>query len=146
MTKLSPHFTLEEVCASSTATRLGIRNVPPPSALANLTSAVQQLEAVRALLGSPVHVDSGFRSLALNFAVGGAANSAHLSGWAFDFVCPAFGTPLAIVKAVEASGIKFDQLIMEHNAWVHISFDPKMRQQVLTASYGPKGTKYTQGA
>ncbi len=60
-----------------------------------------------------------------------------------DFTCVGFGTPYEICKALMASGIQFDQLIHEKRVWVHISFDPKARQQVLTLP--PGSSKYLPG-
>lgn len=143
---LTTHFTLDELVASSTATRLGIDNTPPPQIVAALGVTAAGLEQVRTLLGDkPMHIDSGYRCPALNAAVRGAKNSAHMSGYAVDFVCPGFGTPIEIVRAIQASPIHFDLLIQE-GTWVHISFAPDMRRQVLTAHFGPGGTTYTQGA
>lgn len=145
MPLISEHFSIEELCRSSTALRHGIDNTPPAGILDHLAVLANGLEDVRALLGAPVHVDSGYRSPKLNAAVCGAKKSAHLDGYAADFICSVFGTPLQIVKAIEASGIRFDQCIQE-GAWVHISFAPAMRGQLLTAHFGPTGTTYTQGA
>lgn len=128
MTQLSNHFSLAEMTTTST----GLNNTPNVQQLAILTNTAQAMEAVRKLLGSPISVNSGFRSAAVNRKVGGSPTSAHALGYAVDFVCPAFGDPMAICRAIVAAGIKFDQLIMERNSWVHISFDPRMRQQVLS--------------
>jgi putative chitinase len=76
-------------------------------------------------------VSSGYRGRALNRAVGGSRTSAHLSGHAVDFNCYGFGDPLAVCRAIAGSDLAFDQLI-EEGSWVHISFDPRMRRQVLT--------------
>jgi zinc D-Ala-D-Ala carboxypeptidase len=142
--RLSPHFTLWEFTRSSTAARLGIDNEPTAEAFANLATLAQGLEEVRELLGHPMRIDSGYRCEALNSAVRGSKNSAHMRGLAADFVCPAFGEPIDIVRAIQASPIKFDQCI-EEGAWVHISFAPDLRRQVLTAHFGPQGTIYSQG-
>lgn len=143
--KLSPNFELDEFVRSSTAARLGIDNTPPRLVVEHLGHTALAMEQVRALLGAPVHVDSGYRSPALNAAVKGSASSEHLTGDAVDFVCPGFGTPLQIVKAIEASPIQFNQLIQE-GSWVHISFGAAMKRQVLTAHFGPNGATYTEGA
>ena len=142
---LSLHFTYEEACFSSTALRKGIANVPDEEAYRNMVDAAAQLEKVRDLLGYPVHVDSWYRSKALNRAVGGSKKSAHMEGWAVDFVCPRFGSPLQIVEALRRSEIPFDQLIMEGN-WVHVSFHPKLRREVLAAEFGAGGVIYTKMA
>lgn len=126
-----------------TTTSKRLDNTPTAQHLSNLTHTSQAMEAVRtALGGKPIRVNSAYRSAAVNRAVGGSSTSAHCQGWAVDFVCPAFGTPMDICKALVQAGIKFDQLIMEKNQWVHISFDPRMRGEVLSWHGGknyPKG-------
>ncbi len=67
-----------------------------------------------------------------------------MSGFAADFVCPSFGSPLEIVKAIAVSNINFDQCIQE-GTWVHISFDPAMRREVLTANFHQGEAYYTEG-
>lgn len=126
--QLSPHFSLQEL----TVTSHPIANVPNPTQLRNLTATAAGMERVRAILGQPITVNSAFRSPAVNKAVGGASTSAHLDGWAVDFVCPVFGSPYDICAALLKAGLKFDQLIHENRRWVHVSFDPKMRGQMLT--------------
>ena len=146
MTKLSEHFTLEELTFSATAQRKQIDNNPPAEVLENMKRLAAGLEEVRAALGNkPMRINSGYRSPKLNRAVGGARLSAHMAGYAADFVCPEFGSPLKIVKALAATGIQFDKLIQE-GTWVHISFAPEARRQLLTAHFGPNGTSYTAGA
>lgn len=125
--QLSEHFSLAEMTATSHGP-----NVPTPEIIANLTVTANGMEEIRGLLGDkPIHVNSGYRSPTVNKAVGGVANSAHLTGEACDFVCPAFGTPLEICRVLATSPLKFDQLITE-GKWVHCSFAPTMRQEVLT--------------
>jgi len=144
---LSPHFTLEEFIASQTATRDHIDNTPNPGIVANLKLTAQLLEQIRTLLNKPVIVSSGYRSPELNKAVNGAANSAHLFGLAVDFICPQFGTPIAICHRIEASPLSFDQLIFEHT-WVHLGLAKDgdvSRRQLLTAHFGNGPTTYTTG-
>lgn len=142
--QLSPHFSLAEMTESQTAARLGLDNKPPAAILSNLQGTALAAEPVRALLGRPMLVSSGFRSPKVNAAVGGAKTSAHLQGYAMDFICPGFGDPLAVCRKIAASGIKFDQLIQE-GTWVHISFDPRMRMQIKTAHFSAGPTQYTGG-
>lgn len=143
--QLTEHFSLDELTASSTATRLGIDNTPNLETVARLTTLALGLERVRALLGHPMHIDSGYRCPALNAAVGGSKVSAHMEGWAADFVCPDYGAPLGIARAIAASDIQFDQCIQE-GTWVHISFAPAMRRQALTATFAQGGgVTYSQG-
>ena len=128
---LSEHFSLEEATHSDTAIRLGINNQPDARQLENMKKATIGMEQVRALLGKSISVNSWIRLPEVNVAVGGSKVSSHMDGWAIDFVSP-FGTPYAVCKAIEASGIKFDQMIHEYGKWTHISFAPEMRQQKLT--------------
>jgi uncharacterized membrane protein len=102
------------------------------------------MEKVRSILGDkPIKITSGYRSPAVNKRVGGVANSDHMSAWVCDFQCPQFGTPYEICKAIVASDLAFDQLICEKRVWVHVSFAPRMRGQVLTLL--PGQNKYLTG-
>jgi zinc D-Ala-D-Ala carboxypeptidase len=130
MTNLSPHFTLSEMTVTST----GLNNQPTPAHLANLKVAAAGMEKVRAALGKPILVNSAYRSAAVNRKVGGVPASAHCQGYAVDFRVSGM-TPLEICRALVKAGIKFDQLI-EEGTWTHISFDPRMRGQVLTMRNG----------
>lgn len=140
--RLSPHFTLAELTLSQTAARQGLDNTPDNQALANLKNAANQMELVRELLGGkPIVVSSGYRSPTVNRLVGGAQDSAHMSGNAVDFICPAFGSPLDICKHLALQPtLTFDQIIQE-GTWVHISFDRRNRRQLLTKA----GSGYVQG-
>lgn len=139
--KLTEHFTLEELTLSDTALRTGIKNIPSPNIIGNMKVLAEGLEQVRSLLNAPIFITSGFRSPTLNRFIGGTSTSAHCLGYAADFKCPAFGNPVEVVRAIKASGIKYDQLICEGdvNGWTHISFDPQMRQQTLSALFDNKG-------
>jgi len=131
---LSDHFSLEEATRSDTATRLGISNQPNTQQLENMKVAAIGMEKIRELLASPINVNSWIRLPEVNVAVGGSKVSSHMDGWAIDFVCRGFGTPLEVCKAIEKSNIKFDQMLYEfgEKGWTHISFAPEMRQQKLT--------------
>ena len=145
MTRLTEHFSLEELTRSAKAQELARGNVPSGGVLGNLLQTAIGLEGVRAVLGVPLQITSGYRCPAVNAAVGGVADSAHLSGWAADFVAPQFGTPFEIVKKLTESELAFDKLIQE-GGWVHVSFDPRKRQQTMTAHFAAgKATTYTQG-
>jgi zinc D-Ala-D-Ala carboxypeptidase len=146
--QLTEHFSLAELTASATAAQQGIDNTPSAVIVKNLTRTAQILERVRVLLGSvPMRVSSGYRCPALNAAVGGVRDSAHLNGLAADFVCPGFGTPLQICRRLESLGVDFDQLIQE-GTWVHIGLATdgvKPRRQVLTAHFGGEKPTYGSG-
>ncbi len=136
---LSEHFSLEELTITS---HRNLDNTPGPELIEHLKVIAALLEVVRhdVLGDKPIHVNSGYRSVAVNAAVGGSATSDHPNGWCADFISPAFGTPLDICRAIVAHGLKFDQLI-EEGTWVHISASPKMRGQVMTK----QGAGYRQG-
>ncbi len=144
LTYLSAHFTLEEFTHSQTALRKHIGNTPDEETLARLRMTAQQLERVRELLGAPMTINSAYRSPELNAAVGGASGSAHTLGYAVDFICPSVGTPLQICQRIKTAQIKLDQCIQE-GTWVHISFDPRYRNEYLTAIFMADGTNYTRG-
>ena len=123
---LTPHFTLAEFTRSNKAQQLGLDNTPTSGALANLKRTAQMLERVRAHLGAPITITSGYRGPVLNKAVGGATSSDHLQGLAADVLAPKFGTPYEVAKAlaphIEALGI--GQIIYEVSGrthWVHLS-------------------------
>jgi phytoene dehydrogenase-like protein len=99
------------------------------------------MEKVREILGNvAITINSGYRSPDVNRKVGGTSNSSHTYGYAVDFT--AYGhTPLTISNILSKSNLKFDQLIYE-KTWVHISFDPRMRGNILTLK--GKG-KYVKG-
>lgn len=129
---LSSHFSYAEMVRSATAESNNIDNIPDSTSLNNLYDTAKRMEQVRSTLGDhAIIVSSGYRSVRLNQLVGGSVDSAHLYGYACDFTVPSYGSPLAVAKAIAATGIQFDQLICELT-WVHISFDPQMRKQLLT--------------
>jgi hypothetical protein len=138
--KLSPHFTLEEL----TVTNKPLDNSPSNAILEVLRTTAFYMEQVREVLGNvAIKVNSGYRSPEVNKAVGGSKTSAHLFGYAVDFTASGH-TPYTIANVLARSDLKFDQLIFE-GTWVHISFDPKMRREVLTAHRNGDTTTYTKG-
>jgi putative chitinase len=135
--QLTPHFSLAEL----TVTNQKIDNTPPKAIVEVLRTTAFYMEKVREILGNAaIIINSGYRSPDVNRAVGGSSNSAHTYGYAIDFI--AYGhTPLTIANTLAKSSLKFDQLIYE-KTWVHISFDPRMRGELLTLK--GKG-KYVKG-
>lgn len=145
--QLTEHFSLEELTASDTAVRLGIDNNPPDPVLENLHILAQGLESVRRVLKNPIHINSGYRCKSLNQAVRGSKTSEHMTGLAADIICPRFGTPLEVCRAIAAAGIPFNQVIHE-GQWCHVSFpSPGLagNNELLTAHFGPTGTTYSDG-
>lgn len=130
--QLTAHFALSEL----THTDTGLDNTPNGEEEARLATLAVFMEKVRHILGDrPIHVDSAFRSEAVNAAVGGVPDSAHRLAYACDFTCAAFGSPydicIALDAAQKAGHIEFDQLIQE-GTWVHISRDQRLRGERLT--------------
>lgn len=136
-TQLSPHFTLEEMTISREGGRLGLDNSLPEPLQDNIKLLANRMENVRSVLGDrPIMVLSGYRSPAVNRAVRGSINSAHMRALACDFICPRFGTPYEVAHELIAK-LEYDQIIWEYT-WVHIGFDAGMRRQVLTKLPGKK--------
>ena len=130
------YFTMTELTASATARRKGIDNTPDMQAKASLTALVANiLDPLRELYGKPIVVTSGFRSVKLNRAVGGAVRSQHCKGEAADIRCVSDSRAenKRLFELIQKSGLPFDQLIDEYNYdWVHVSFsEGKNRRQVL---------------
>lgn len=125
-TKLTPHFTLEELTRSATAERLGLANWPTADDLRRLRDTADMLQRIRDTLGSAVVVTSGYRAPAVNKAVGGVTSSDHARGQAADIVVPGYGTPYQVAKALAplVSVLGIGQLILEGvkgKQWVHVS-------------------------
>ncbi len=135
---LSEHFTWSEATHSETAIRLGIDNTPPLSVRVNIRTTAAKMDRLRKFVGKPVHVTSWYRCVELNRALRSRDNSAHVQGWAVDFVAPSYGSTeqLFDLLAPLALDMRADQIIREfagsaRGGWVHISFDPRGRGQKL---------------
>ena len=122
--KLTEHFTLAELTRTDHRT---LDNTPDVDALANLQRLAEFLERVREALGNKVVViNSAYRSAAVNAACGSRESSQHRVGCAADVRVPGMA-PDAVVRAVRASGLAYDQLIREFSdpkkggGWTHIS-------------------------
>ena len=124
MMMASPHFSVSEFTFSETALGHGIDNsYPDDNILDNILITANYMESVRELLNhKPIFISSGYRCLALNELLGSKATSSHTKGLAADFTCRQFGTPNEIVFAIINSDIDYDQVILEYDQWVHISF------------------------
>ena len=117
------HFTIKELVRSDTATRLGINNMPPASAVKALNALVDNvLDPLRDAWGGPIHVNSGYRCPRLNRIVGGTPSSQHQRGEAADITV---GSParnrrlLALIKRLD---LPVDQCIDEKGCrWIHVS-------------------------
>ena len=115
---MTPNFTLAELTVTD---HREFKNEPNPSEIANLQRLAELLEQVKvAIGGKPVMVNSAFRSKQINDAVGSKDTSQHRVGCAADIRVPGMA-PDAVVKAVIAAKLPFDQLIREFDRWTHIS-------------------------
>lgn len=142
MTQLTQHFSLEEFTHSQTASRLGIDNDLPIALKAAAIRTCQGLEQVRIVLNAnAIRISSGYRCKALNDAVGSKDSSQHMKAEAVDFTSP-FATPRRIVETIIDSDIDYDQIILEFDSWVHISFAERNRFQALIIDkFGTRGFK-----
>lgn len=132
---LSPHFALSELTASQEAVRRRIDNTPDAARIENLRRLADTLEQVRTVLSKPITINSGYRCLTLNRAIGSKDTSEHVDGRAADIICPAYGNPWQVARAIAKAGIEYNQLILEYGAWVHISIPVhgvKGRGEMLT--------------
>ena len=130
------YFTLKELCSSNVATARKIDNFPTFEISDHLQQLAEQiLDPLRISWGGPINVTSGYRCKALNTAIGGAARSAHMEGYAADLQ-PGNGKTEDFINFsrtwVKVNRIKFDQFIREEDkktgaVWLHIGL------------YGPGG-------
>lgn len=129
------YFTLEEFLRSDTATKKKIDNTPSFEVIENLLDLALFLDGIRKAWGSGIHVNSGYRSLALNAAVGGVQGSCHCYGLAAD-IRPTNGR----MKEFEAFLVEylkdkaFDTVIRETSKssgakWIHIQHYSKKHEQ-----------------
>lgn len=127
------YFTVSELSRSATAKQKGISNVPNQEQSDNLVKLTDNvLDPIRELWGKPITVNSGFRSLELNKAVGGASSSQHLKGQAADITTSTKSGNKELFFKIKDSGIPFDQLIDEADySWIHVSYSENPRGQVL---------------
>lgn len=139
--KLSADFCLSEFTKSQTAVRRGINNTPSLKEVNGLRLLCENiLQPTRDRFGV-VTVSSGYRSYALNKAIGGSGASQHRLGQAADF--EVLGVSNVVVADWIARKLPFDQLILEfydgvnpNSGWIHCSFSSRDRREYLTTSNG----------
>ena len=139
--KLSQHFTLGELCKTSVKTADG--NIPSHVHIENLKRLCSWLERLRQKYNlnikekiknkndEPIIINSGYRSPAVNKAVGGAQNSNHLTGCAADIRCLGIEQALryatTLLDISDESKEDFDELLIEKSTksiWVHFAVRP----------------------
>lgn len=131
--KLTRNFSLEEFCRSDKAEALGIDNAPDRDAIEALAALCKALlQPLRNTLGVSLNISSGYRSEALNAAVGGEDNSQHRRGEAADVYCKTQFRPVDIARSVLSLRLDYDQMIL-YPTFVHLSYTlrRKNRRQLL---------------
>lgn len=149
--KLAPNFTLWEMVRSATATAKKIFNLPDEAGIERLRLvAVNILQPVRNFFGRSVRVNSGYRSPALNAAVGSKASktSQHMKCEAADFEI--MGVDNFILAQWIAKNLEYDQLILEfygndksdpNDGWVHCSYTIRRQNRKQDLTINKKGTR-----
>lgn len=126
--QLTPHFRLSEFTKSATATAKAIPNTPTIEAISNLQQlCLHVLEPLRTHAARPITISSGYRSPALNQAVGGSKTSQHMQGEAADIHIPDEQTGREWFNWLR-SNVPYHQLIWEKSTpastrhWIHIAY------------------------
>lgn len=129
---LTPHFTFEEMTATSRSALLAENRADAGRYRAALTATAEMLEVVRAHFGRPIRVHSGFRCVALNTAIGGSKYSQHMLGEAADFHVDGVALEDVWRWIRDESGLAYGQCLLEHRpgepaSWVHLSLGEPWR-------------------
>lgn len=129
---LSEHFTLDELTYSATANKRHIDNTPTQHDIDNLTILCRDvLEPARATYGRPLIITSGYRTLKLNRAVGGAHNSYHVMGMAADIHAANQQQAEDIARALMRQP-RTDLVLIEHKQdaiWIHVQWSHNPRHR-----------------
>ncbi len=128
--KLSEHFTLGEFTKSNSHPE--IYNIPSHEAIANLTNLCKWLEVLRLRAGTPIRINSGYRSPQLNKAIHGVAGSNHMTGCASDIRVENMEQLIRyaaiLLDYAKESKQEFDELLIERNRygaiWLHFAVRP----------------------
>lgn len=129
--RISRNFRYSEFTKSDTAARLHINNaITTWEVRDNIKALVDDvLQPLRDAWGGPLFINSGYRCLELNKAVGGVPTSQHVLGQAADVGCT---DPYALAKLAKRMNLGFDQMIV-YPSFVHFSYrrDGCNRGQIL---------------
>ncbi len=101
----------------------GLQDTPALEVVQNLQKlCVLVLQPLRDTIGSPVYINSGYRSKRLNARVGGVPNSRHLQGKAVDIHCDNLDYAKVIFDLLRQNKY-VDKVLIErirHSVWVHV--------------------------
>ena len=148
---ISKHVSYKEGVYSTTATRRGIDNEPDDEQLANMELIAEKVfEPLREYVGGPIKINSFFRSVKLNKAIGGSSKSQHCKGQAID-IDDTFGVVAnSDMYNYIKNNLDFDQMIWEFGDddnpnWVHVSYVSKEdnRNRCLRAERRSGKTTYS---
>ena len=90
---------------------------------------VRMLDEARAVAGIPFVITSGLRTRARNSKVGGAPNSAHLTGHAADIRCPTSRHRMLMIEAMLEVG--FRRIGVRYPAHIHVDTRQDLPQDVI---------------
>lgn len=130
------YFSIAEFLNSDAADKHQVSNMPADeellAVLTNINALVNNvLDPLRALIGRPIIITSGYRSQQVNELVGGSKTSQHLLGQAADIHVQGF-TPeqMEIVYEIAQIYLDFDQLIFYPSKnIIHISWNGDKNRQ-----------------
>lgn len=137
MDRPGEYFTWHELTRSTAAAERRIENIPTATARNNLRRLCEDaLDPIRRAVGGPVRITSGYRSDALNKAIGGSKSSAHVHGLAADIKADGL-TAEELARIVHATVEDLDQVIWyapERGGHVHVGLaGGRARHQTLHA-------------
>ena len=137
---LSENFTYKEFEESETADKLGIDNTIKRDLIRNNIKELvfHILQPLRDKFDVPIHINSGYRCLKLNAAVGGVPSSQHVMGQAADIVVEG-KKPIEVAEMIVEMGLPYDQIGL-YGTFVHVSVSSRQRNHIFyDKSYkGPK--------
>ena len=82
---------------------------------------LKRLDTARGLAGIPFKINSGFRCVEHNRAVGGSKNSSHIRGLAADIACTDDRTRFILVEALIEAGFT---RVGVARGFIHVDVDP----------------------
>ena len=127
--KLSEHFTLGEFTKSNSHPE--VYNIPSHEAIENMKRLCIWLEELRQRYNAPIRINSGYRSPQLNRAIGGVANSNHLTGCAVDIR----------VENMEQL-IRYAAILLDISNETHQDFDELLIEKRSASPLGSSKNRY----